>query len=147
MSLRQKRLIVGSTVAAVLVGIAVLVASASGKQSHQFRYVTPKIRNGITPRQSPTAIEKKVFERLGPDGRIDSATLVPTMADVPAIERNSAIPEAEALKKQGYIWIVRAHGKFTATRGRQAQKAESPTGTGYYLLDDDTGQIVGMGWP
>ncbi|HET8785529.1 MAG TPA: hypothetical protein VFM38_07840 [Candidatus Limnocylindrales bacterium] len=45
------------------------------------------------------------------------------------------------------IWVARGEGTFLVTRGGLSAKGPWVGETGYLLIDDETGEIVGMGTP
>jgi hypothetical protein len=103
----------------------------------------------VHPHQSANDVEAKVLALLGPNGRIDKVTVVPSLSDVSAIEPQAGRPVGAGIDPNaGAVWIVRGHGVFTAEfTPPGAAPAHSPTGGGYYLVDDVTGEILGTGWP
>ncbi|MGH2455498.1 MAG: hypothetical protein ACRDHD_04495 [Candidatus Limnocylindria bacterium] len=55
-------------------------------------------------------------------------------------------PEGVETGTEGRVyWVVRAEGTFTTFRGRLREPIVATSG--YILIDDGTGLVVGMGWP
>lgn len=71
---------------------------------------------------------------------------VALMSDLPSIEPTAGSPAEGSPDGDSTVWIVRASGSFVGLRvppGAKPIAADS----GYFLVDDKTGEIVGMGMP
>lgn len=67
-------------------------------------------------------------------------------ADVGAFEPRLGVPPESADAGQ-IVWVARGEGTFLVTRGGFGQNEPWVGKTGYLLIDDKTGEIVGMGTP
>jgi hypothetical protein len=66
-----------------------------------------------------------------------------TDAGVPDIEPHAPRPAPGT--ETGPVWVVRAHGKFVSLRGLRATPIVADTG--YFLILDSDGSVLGMGMP
>ncbi|MGH2455499.1 MAG: hypothetical protein ACRDHD_04500 [Candidatus Limnocylindria bacterium] len=104
-----------------------------------------------TPRLTPREVGELVLAKLETNERDLGRILVPArIRSVTAVDA-SGLTEVEPdigeenPQPDGIVWIVRADGTFVANRGRIDEPITSPSG--YYLISDDTGAILGMGFP
>jgi hypothetical protein len=64
-------------------------------------------------------------------------------AGVSRLEPNAGVPEAPP---GGTRWLVRAEGTFMSNRG-PVSGASGVAGTGFLIIDDANGEILGFGYP
>lgn len=86
--------------------------------------------SGLTP--VPAKLESVAATRWS-----DVSAVEPSLADVPA----------ESGDASRVIWVARGEGTFLVTRTGLSGKGPWIGETGYLLIDDETGEIVGMGTP
>jgi hypothetical protein len=103
------------------------------------------IAAGVQPRMSPSAVAAIVLQQLGPDASIDRMNLLADEGSLPSVEPNAGSPNPN-LPHVGPVWVVRAHGAFVSTLG-PPRTADVHSTTGYYEINDNTGEILGMGMP
>jgi hypothetical protein len=103
------------------------------------------IAAGVHPRMSPNAVAAIVLQQLGPDASIDRMNLLADEGSLPSVEPNAGSPNPN-LPHVGPVWVVRAHGAFVSTLG-PPRTADVHSTTGYYEINDNTGEILGMGMP
>jgi hypothetical protein len=130
----------------VVFTLAVVACSAPG--------AVPSVDQGVTPRMEAAEVERIVVERFRsmqswfeaagravPDIEIQSMT-VTTAGRIPDVEASGAVPDDPA----AVVWIVRARGPFVGLRvpaGQQPAFGES----GYFVISDALGEVLGMGMP
>ncbi|HEY3548959.1 MAG TPA: hypothetical protein VGK17_23035 [Propionicimonas sp.] len=69
-----------------------------------------------------------------------------SMSDVSAVEPGAGGPVDGSPDAATTVWVVRAEGSFVGLRVPPGAKPIHST-TGYFIVDDATGEIVGMGMP
>jgi hypothetical protein len=128
---------------------AVLVAGAAGalaiERATSSSGLPVTVTPGAQPARDPELVARTVLDRLGPGATIEKMTAIPSNADISAYEPNGSklVPGVEPL---GPVWIVRARGAFVGRR--------VPPGTpevhhksGYYVVEDASGEILEVGMP
>lgn len=150
---RPSRLMTGglATVVLALVALAVFLMSrgAVGGSASQSAYTVDLRMAAHT--QSTTRIEGQVLSRLNAMGtppgsaRILSMTLLP-LADLASVEKNAGGPAPGSQEAAMPVWVVRAEGTFVGTRVPAGAKPAVGT-SGYFVIDDASGDIVEMGMP
>ena len=137
MSRRHLLLVVASLIAAGATA-AGIVAATSGPA---YPVHVPAGVNARLPRDGVALI---VISRIGPDAAIERMDLLTDDSGVRDIEPNAARPvDAPPV---GPVWVVRARGHFVGRRtppGAPAATAKS----GYFVIDDNTGEVLEMGMP
>jgi hypothetical protein len=103
------------------------------------------IAAGVEPRMSPSAVAAIVLQQLGPDASIDRMNLLTDEGSLASVEPNAGRPNPN-LPHVGPVWVVRAHGAFVGTLG-PPRTADAHSTTGYYEINDHTGEILAMGMP
>jgi hypothetical protein len=68
------------------------------------------------------------------------------MSDVASVESGAGAPSADSPDAGTVVWAVRAEGTFVGLRVPPGAKPIVGS-TGYFILDDATGEILGMGTP
>lgn len=139
-------------IAMLLLGIAAVIAiavvnarSGAGAQTY------PVTETVAAHAMSSTAVADKVIARLvsmgspGSQARIVKMT-VTTGADAVRYETRAGRPPANSRDASAVVWVVRAEGAFVGLRiPPGADPIVSPTG--YFIVDDATGEIIEMGMP
>jgi hypothetical protein len=128
-----------------------LLAAAGAASSNSPVGVAVQIDAGVTPRLSGAAVVTLVQDHVAdmvaagaPNTtplKISGAHAVKGSSLATAISDGPALEGAEA--DQTY-WIVAGTGTFVARRGLGPDKVFS---SGFYIIDDATGDFVGMGMP
>lgn len=85
------------------------------------------------------------IQDMGVASKIDEMVVLP-MADVSSIEPNAGAPAPDAPGARSSVWYVRASGTFLGEHTPPGVKPIVGT-TGYFIIDDSTGSMVGMGMP
>lgn len=108
---------------------------------------------GLVPQMAPDQIAELVIEQIHQMEEIAGQVLRPprvlsmtatTAAGVSRLEPNAGRPDN--LAADDIQWLVRAEGTFTTLRGRVG--ANLPVvATGFFVVSDATGDIVGFGFP
>ena len=109
--------------------------------------VVLQIAPGAVPRQRPEDVATIVFRDISSMERMVGRQLRP-----PRILSMTATGERDAMNSLGQpgnggaelVWLVHAEGTFATNRGA---KPIPPASTGYFIIDDLTGDIVGFGFP
>jgi hypothetical protein len=127
-------------------GIAVaLAACASPLQSPQVVIDAPGARMTAADVQAiVVAALEHAAQRIPGGAPIRVIRVVATHADrVDLFE-----PGAGAGDDASLVWLVRAEGAFYSPRsaGRDAHPSEVAA-SGFYIIDDGTGEIIGVGYP
>jgi len=104
-----------------------------------------RVADDVTPRLSPADVQAIVLSRIGADGRIATISVVATRAAASVLERGAGSPLAPELDV-GPVWVVRGTGRFVG-RHTPLGVAEREAGSGFYMVDDRTGDVLGMGLP
>jgi hypothetical protein len=139
----RRKLIALIAVFAVAAGFS---AQAIARHLSASRYVPPTILGGVAPKQNAEDVQDTVLDQIGPNGVVEKVTVVPSKADLANVEADIGVPLGPEAESRGAVWIVRAQGNFVARRTPPGvPEARSPRG--YYLVDDESGEIIGMGWP
>lgn len=150
MSIRSKWRLAALTVGLViLVGVSIFSTLVAGRE--QMVFISPD----VTPRMTAGDVMKIANERLASmAGMAPSATAVsPSISTVRAlradqvqsIESQAGIEVGPSVDPGRAIWVVRATGTFVGLHTRQLEPIVF--GSGFLLIDDSTGEIVGMGMP
>ncbi len=113
---------------------------------------------GVTGQMTPEQVASKVTAFLAQNASIALSASTPTVAtkidqmvlarpdEVGAIEpRAAGISLQRQSDPAALLWVVRAHGAFVTQRGRSMEPRVFASG--YLIIDDATGDIVGMGMP
>jgi len=99
---------------------------------------------GLSVRMSPEDVARVAESALGPNARVLRMSAVAHIRDVSTVE-NFGKP-GRAFPDVGPVWVVRGDGQFIGHYGPPG--APPPTSrTGFYVVADRTGQIIGMGMP
>jgi hypothetical protein len=77
--------------------------------------------------------------------QIVSITVMP-LGGISAIEPNAGAPDPNTAFANTIVWVVRAHGTFVGDRVPPGGNPAIGT-TGYFMIDDATGDVIGMGMP
>jgi hypothetical protein len=138
----RRRYIVLIAVAFVAVAGTLLLVQAAGS-SATYSVTVPEDLSP-TLRLAPDDVAAMVLQRLGDGATIDRVTALATRASVPLVEPRAPKP-GPGLKPSGPVWVVRAKGDFRSTGrfGSTPIVADS----GYYVIRDSDGIILGMGMP
>lgn len=136
----------GAILAAFAIG-ALLVAS-SVAASRPTVTIAPGLQPRLTPDEAIALAANNIAlmaRDVGADEapRIISATAV-RGGDISSVEPGAGSPDGAA--SNGIYWVVRGQGRFV---GRFAPSGSGPlvSTTGYVIIDDATGEVVGMGLP
>ncbi len=98
---------------------------------------------------SPAAVADKVTKQLATMGTATPKILsltVTTGDRVTDFQADAGKPQAGSAEASAVVWLVRAEGSFVGMRVPPGAKPITST-TGYFLIDDATGEVVGMGMP
>ena len=135
---------------AAAIAIAFALASAAAvtqatARSDQRESYTVRVAASLQPRLEPAAVAQIVRSKLGPTAVIQRVVMVASDAEVSAVESNAG-RRAGAPGAFGPVWVVRARGPFV---GRHVPPGNPPvrSATGYFVISDATGNILGMGMP
>jgi hypothetical protein len=96
-------------------------------------------------------VETVVLDRLTAMGtavgaaQISHMTVLP-MSMLPTIEPGAGAPAPGSAEAGQVVWLVRASGRFVGMRVPPGA-APITASSGYFLVDDATGQTLGMGMP
>lgn len=145
---RTTSALAGVVIVAILAGLRVGGAFGSGGE------YTIDVPTGMTTRLAPDAVVQIALRDLE---RMQSRAQDPvspiavmsvratTRGATQALEPNS-IGTASASEVNDIVWVVRAQGTFV---GERVLPGMSPivSSTGYLLIDDATGSILGTGMP
>jgi len=113
-----------------------------------------EVRDGAAPimdGEDVAAIARSRLEQLAEQqpGRSVAIEIVQLTAvrgaDLSLVEARAPVEVEPALAAQT-VWFVRAQGPFIATRTRPGQ-APPAAETGYFIISDTTGEIIGYGLP
>lgn len=109
------------------------------------------------PRMQPENVAQLVAERLSKPiedvgivdetGRVGAEPTAPRVLSLDCIHATdirSVIPHSGASFEEKTVWVVRAEGRFVK---RVPLGPPIVNTTGYYVIDDATGEIVGRGSP
>jgi hypothetical protein len=143
----MSRKVLVSAIFAVLIAVAFATTlRSSGEGTY-----TTVIDSGLTPVLSSEHVAQIAFERLrgmattpgvGEPKPIQNVSLHAVReSDVHKVEPNSPVGDSVS----GIVWVVRAEGTFVSARGRSPELIIADSG--YLLVDDGSGQIIGMGMP
>jgi hypothetical protein len=135
-----------------LVVAGALVAVALAANSIAAPSPTISIASGVEPRLTPTeaiAIAQNDIALMARSvGAAESSTVLKATAargaDVDSVEPGAGTAEGE--QAESVYWVVRARGTFVGARG-PAGSSDRVAATGYIVIDDATGDVVGMGLP
>lgn len=143
--------------ATALAGCAAFLLAPTGKPAQgQAAGDSVTVAPGLSPRMRPSAVAQTVLDQLSRP--IHAVTVDPSTGQtvavppVPTILSMSAVSGADLPKVDPHLspdpypllWVVRASGAFVAGFGPPGAPPIQG-GAGYYLIDDATGNIVGMG--
>lgn len=123
-------------------------------------YPAASLPTGVVPTRAETDIREIATSHLSrmaesaqkmgleraPDGLTIQSVAAARWSDVVAHEPRAAAAEIGSAEAMQIVWVVRAEGSFLVMRtppGREPFVGKS----GYLLIDDDTGTILGMGTP
>jgi hypothetical protein len=101
------------------------------------------ISPGVNPHLPRDRVAQIVIERV-PDAAIERMDVLADDTHVQNLEPNAARPvEAAPI---GPVWVVRARGHFV---GRRTPPGTPPVvaKSGYFVIDDNSGDILEMGMP
>jgi hypothetical protein len=102
------------------------------------------IASGVEPRMTPAEAVAVVRERLGPAATVTSLRGLARGSDVARFEPAAGRPlGAENI---GPVWLVRANGRFVGGHGPPGS-APVEADSGYYVVSDADGGVLGMGLP
>ena len=116
--------------------------------------IAPEPVDPIRTEAEVTGIATKHMARLAAAASELGLTPVPTQletviatrwADVSAYEPRVGAPDSDSPEGAGVVWVARGEGTFLVSRGRSQEPRVGSTG--YLLIDDETGEIMGMGTP
>jgi hypothetical protein len=109
--------------------------------------VDPGIRPSLSASDAIRLAQSEISLMAGDVGRNPASTIASARAlkgsDIPSAEPNGPIFSGEQADRT--YWIVRGSGTFVPEFGRSNPK--KIFGTGYLIMDDATGEIVGSGMP
>lgn len=133
-------------IALVLGGVAIegtshgfISRSAAARRPYEVSYV------GVAKTaRTPDEVASRVLAQIGNEGQIDSITVVASLGAVATFEGRGG--PGRDLPAMGPIWIVRGQGVFIP-RFLPPGVVAVPSPTGYYLVSDESGDLVGMGTP
>lgn len=145
----RSRLAIGGSVAAVaLLALLAALFARSGLAGSAQLVVDDRV--GAT-HLTANEVASIVMSRLGAmgtpagTGQIIRMTVIP-MAILGSVEPSAGSPPSGAPDAEDVVWVVRAQGHFVGLRvppGAQPITAS----TGYVLVDDASGETIGMGMP
>jgi hypothetical protein len=131
----------------LIIVVAVVVAGAAPvRRDDEYQL---SVRAGLQTQLSDTdvaQIARNALEQMAAivPGRSVQSNIISIDAnfgrDLQEPEVAAAAPESD----DRIMWIVWAEGPFATERGRRPEPLTSDSG--YFLIDDATGTIVGMGW-
>jgi hypothetical protein len=143
--LRRTTFRLGVTIAALAVGVTIIVFHYAPATDPPPRYVPAQKPRGIVLHQNARAIETGVLTWLGPKSRILSVRVIARRADLAR-----ALPEyggsGPSLEHGGPAWIVRAHGLFEPLTLPLGGLPRTSPSTGFVIFDDATGRRLGYGF-
>ena len=145
----RSRLTIGGAAAAIAMVALVAALLARSGSAASARYVVDD-RVGAT-HLSAGQVESVVLARLAAmgtpaDARQISRMTVLQMSMVPTIEARAGAPPSDSPDANDVVWVVRAEGHFV---GQRVPPGAQPivASTGYFVVDDATGETIGMGMP
>jgi hypothetical protein len=140
MSLRVK---LGASALAVSAAIAAGAIAIDYADSSPGLPVT--VRSGTDPHRDPQQVARTVLDQLGAEARIEKMTAIPSDAAIRSEEPNGSrlVPGAQP---SGPVWVVRARGSFVGRRTPPGVP-DVKSSTGYFVIDDATGEVIEMGTP
>ena len=131
-----------------IIAIAGLLTLAVASNVWSSSPATVSIDPGVSPRLSGAEAVSIARDRIvasakanGKVGTVVSAQAVKGTSLATEIEGG---PGLEGDAANGVYWIVRGTGAFVAGHGLGAPQTSD---SGYFIIDDATGEIVGMGMP
>lgn len=141
-----------TVLASITVSLILLVALAVGVTFGSRAY-TVELAPGLATRLSPASVTDIATGRL--EAMAAEASIyglerptAPRIIHVVSV-RKADLPDVEpriaGIDGAGPFWVVRAEGTFFTKRGRDAKPRAF--GSGYFLIDDTLGIVVGMGMP
>ncbi len=103
--------------------------------------------HNLTAAQVATTITARLTEMGGATSpaTVKSMTVVP-MSELAAVESGAGAPVDGSPDAAATVWVVRAEGAFVGLRVPPGAKPIH-SATGYFIVDDATGDIIGMGMP
>jgi hypothetical protein len=121
-------------------------SQASGSFSVEYKVAPVALTQAQVANIALGLIDKMKAEHdTGVAPRIDSMVVL-RLSDLPSVTRSAGAPDAGSPDAQSIVWFVRAHGTFVGLHtppGIQPAVAS----TGYFIIDDASGTVVGMGLP
>jgi hypothetical protein len=120
-------------------------AEHSPTVSHLTSGLPVTVQPGVKPRRDPEAVAKTVLKQLGPSAAIERITVVASAAEIRSVERNGSA-HVGGVDLGGPVWVVRARGSFVGRRGPPGT-SDIKSSSGYYVIDDASGEIIEMGLP
>ena len=122
-----------------------VAASAAGGATVEPPF-SVRVHTGLDPRLDPSAVAEIAIEQLGEGATVDEMTLVPSDSDVRTIEPESALGPEPGAPTGGAVWVVRARGHFVGRRVPPGVP-DVRSSTGYFVIEDATGDVRAMGMP
>ncbi|HLX33810.1 MAG TPA: hypothetical protein VKR30_01060 [Candidatus Limnocylindrales bacterium] len=150
----RSRLSISPGLIGLLVAVALLAAAVglwrggSGTSSYPVDIRVPSTR--MTAAEVATSVlerlqQMRAQQDLGVAPAIDSMVALP-LSQLPTVDESAGHPDPGTVDANATVWFVRAHGTFI---GSHVAPGANPIveSTGYLLVDDQTGDFVGMGMP
>jgi hypothetical protein len=126
----------------VLAAASLVFVTLSAGASAGTREVS--IASGVEPRMTPAEVVAGVLERLGPEATVTSVRGLARSSDVTRFEPNGGSSRADDL---GPVWLVRVEGRVVAERSARPGLPPLEAETGYVIVVDADGGVLGMGLP
>lgn len=120
-------------------------AVASAGQTYSVDYRVPA--KVLSAAQVADIVEARLMTMGGSTSapKVLRMTVVPLSA-VASVELGAGSTSAGSPEADAVVWVVRAEGTFIGTRVPPGAKPIVGS-TGYFILDDATGDVIGMGIP
>jgi hypothetical protein len=139
----------GVVVIAVLVLLAIALSRVAGAIGATPDYpVNYRVAShNLTAAEVATTITARLTEMGGAasSASVTGMTVVP-MSELAALEPEAGAPVDGSPDAAATVWVVRAEGAFVGLRVPPGAKPIH-SATGYFIVDDATGEIIGMGMP
>jgi hypothetical protein len=127
-------------------GIRMIAFSSSGAYTVDIRVANPHLQQA--------QVESLVLQRLGQIAKTTDTGTASTIrgmvalkaSDLGSVEPDAGAAPAGSSAGDSVLWVVRATGTFVGDRVPPGAKPIVES-TGYFVVDDSTGEIVGMGMP
>ena len=134
------------TLAAFALVLMIVVRALGGVE------FSARIEDGLQPRLSTADVKAIAVTELdtmagavGKPGGGSAEAIATTLDRLDQFIVDTPILNEAGWKDTSVVWVVRAHGTFVTFRGRSTEPRTADSG--WFIVDDSTGEIIAMGFP